>query len=287
MAGRGGDGDGWVCNPGVAGGVLADDVGVTLLESGVGKVARRGRHRSTVVVLVWLVVLLAAVGCRPASDIEQPASPVPVTTAVYGSSRAGRPLTLTVVGDPAATRRVLVIGCLHGSERGGVPIAADLARRRPPDDVAYLVVVHPNPDGEAARTRGNAAGVDLNRNFPSWTPSRPSTPFYSGSGPLSEPESAALTRVILDRRPTVVISYHQALNLVDASGTGGEVLATRYASTAGLAVRATPAHPGSLPTWLAAVLPGVVVLTVELPWTVTPVLADAQLRAIEAVAASL
>jgi len=49
---------------------------------------------------------------------------------VIGRSVQGRPIVLARVGDPAAPRKVLVVGCIHGTEPAGRGIVADLMRGR-------------------------------------------------------------------------------------------------------------------------------------------------------------
>ena len=72
------------------------------------------------------------------------------------------------VGDPAAARKVLVVGCVHGDECAGRAIVARLraAPQRAPAGAELLLVRNINPDGFARGTRQNARGVDLNRNPP-------------------------------------------------------------------------------------------------------------------------
>ena len=96
-----------------------------------------------------------------------------------------------------------MVGDIHGDEAAGMRIdpAADRgrARRRGPTSSSSPTI---NPDGVAAGTRGNAHGVDLNRNFPyRWRPLGGGE--YSGTGPLSEPETrAACTDSSSARSPT-------------------------------------------------------------------------------------
>jgi predicted deacylase len=89
---------------------------------------------------------------------------------------------------------VLVVGCVHGNEPAGIAVA-DALEHLSPKGVDLWIVPDLNPDGVAADTRGNAHGVDLNRNFPfRW---QPRTGVYaSGPRPLSEREAGIAYRLI-------------------------------------------------------------------------------------------
>jgi len=107
-------------------------------------------------------------------------------------------------GSPRAARRELVVGCVHGNEPAGIAVARVLERSTPRGlDLWILPVL--NPDGRAADTRGNAHGVDLNRNFP-WHWRHLQGLYSSGPRPLSEPESRIVDRLIRRLRPQVTIS---------------------------------------------------------------------------------
>ena len=104
--------------------------------------------------------------------------------ATLGRSVQGRPVEAHRFDDPSAKRTVLVIGCIHGDECAGIPIAKRLERLTPPRGVDLWVVPNLNPDGYARRTRRNASGVDLNRNFDwQWTSGSgdPTVDEYRGS----------------------------------------------------------------------------------------------------------
>src|SRR5262249_48656899 len=156
-----------------------------------------------------VAVLVSLVVAAPAPSVADP----PLRGEVIGHSVDGRPLRLVHVGDPEAARKVLVVGCIHGSERAGIAGTRALRHATPPRGTELLVLDTANPDGCAADTRGNADGVDLNRNFPwGW---RPLTGiFYSGPHPSSEPETRAIEAMILRERPDVSIWYHQHLDWV-------------------------------------------------------------------------
>ena len=59
---------------------------------------------------------------------------------VFGRSADGRALSVLAVGDPAAPRRVLVVGCIHGDETAGVPLVTALARGPAPSGFRLLLV---------------------------------------------------------------------------------------------------------------------------------------------------
>ena len=85
-----------------------------------------------------------------------------------------------------------------------------------------------NPDGVALGTRGNANGVDLNRNFPTgnWS-SEPvrvrsvleaerDTELSPGNSAGSEPETQALVHLIEELGPRAILSMHAPIGCVDA-----------------------------------------------------------------------
>src|SRR5204862_2755676 len=127
-----------------------------------------------------------------------------------GHSVRGRPIVVRHIGPVDAPRKVLVVGSIHGNEGAGIAVTRALRSVTPPSGVQLLLIDRANPDGSAARTRGNAHGVDLNRNFPwAWQPLR--GVHFSGPRPASEPETRALRAFILRERPGVSIWFHQHL----------------------------------------------------------------------------
>jgi protein MpaA len=209
----------------------------------------------------------AAIALACAGSLVVPAadagSPPTWHRVVLGRSVEGRPIVAFHGRAGAAKRTGLVVGCIHGNECAGTAITAALLSRRPPDGVDLWVVPQLNPDGAAARTRGNAHRVDLNRNLP-WHWRKLTGVTYSGRAPLSEPESRIAYRLILKLRPVVSIWFHQHLNLVDEAG-GRLAIERRFAELAGLSLARLPRHPGSAISWQNAQLPGTTAFDVELP----------------------
>jgi hypothetical protein len=163
----------------------------------------------------------------------EPAGAGAVAAWRYGTSVLGEPLWAFATG-PAAAPVILVIAGLHALEHVG-PLAASALLARAAAEVRAgagpwskrRLVVAPlaNPDGfravEAARAsgrraflRGNGRGVDLNRNFAeAWRGGAAlgrllPRVFAPGSGPLSEPEAAALDALAAAVRPAAVVSLH-------------------------------------------------------------------------------
>lgn len=203
-------------------------------------------------------------------------SPAPSTTTI-GRSRQGRALTATRYGWATAPRTVVVIGLLHGDEPAGLTVVTALRTLTPPTDTQLWVVPTGNPDGQAAARRTNAAGVDVNRNFPhSWVYAGKGTSTYSGPSAASEPETKALVAFLTARRPALVVVFHQPLNGVDSYGAKNASLVSRLAAAMGLPVKSFSCGGtchGTLTGWFNATWPGTAV-TVEFGST-TPTSAKA------------
>lgn len=192
--------------------------------------------------------------------------PVAATPVVLGHSVQGRPITAVRLGDPDAPLRALVVAGVHGDEPGTLRVARALTAARV-TGVDLWVVPAMNPDGLARRTRQNARGVDLNRNFPvRWRRTGPpGSRFYAGPRPLSEPESRAIRGLVLRVRPALSIWVHQPYGFVyvppDAPRT-----ARRLARGLGLPAHPlTPAEtdPGTTTLWTGHVVPEGTAITVE------------------------
>lgn len=69
---------------------------------------------------------------------------------LLGHSVEGRPIRIHELGDPAAGRRLLVVGCIHGDERAGISVARRLDAIAVPRGIDLWVLDDLNPDGAAA-----------------------------------------------------------------------------------------------------------------------------------------
>ena len=191
------------------------------------------------------------------------ASSAGVRRVVVGRSLQGRPIAAYELGDPNSARKVLVVGCIHGNECAGIAILDRLRRLGPLAGVDLWLVPDANPDGHAAGARGNARGVDLNRNFPwRWRPLGGVN--YSGAGPGSERETRIAMSLILRLRPKVTIWFHQHLNMVVLTA-GNLGLQRRFARLAGLRAGRLPRYPGTATGWSNATIAGTSAFVVELP----------------------
>ena len=184
---------------------------------------------------------------------------------IAGHSAQGRPVVAHQRGDPAGAERVLVVGCIHGTECAGMRVVRVLRTMPLPPGIDLWLVPDLDPDGLAQGTRLNGRGVDLNRNFSAgWRPGgRPGDLQYPGPRPFSEPETRAVRRLIDQIRPDVTIWYHQHMDLVWAWGAS-RAAGAAYARAAGMSFAPRPWLAGTAPHWQYTVL-GERSFVVELP----------------------
>jgi protein MpaA len=199
-----------------------------------------------------------------AAPVSQPAPLVAPT--LTGHSVRGRPLVARRLGEAGEGPTVLVVGAIHGNERAGIAIVRRLMHDTASHRVNLWVLPDLNPDGAQANTRGNAHGVDLNRNFAyRWRPrTAPGTTFYAGTGPLSEPESRFARLLIRRLQPDITIWFHQSETAVDIS-SGSSAIEARFARRVALPLRRLIRYPGSATTWQAHRFPKATSFVVELP----------------------
>jgi protein MpaA len=135
---------------------------------------------------------------------------VTTTRVAIGKSVKGRTIWAIHRTRPGATKRVVVIGQVHGDETAGIGVTSRLHKAALPANLDLWIIPTANPDGRAAGTRTNARGVD--RNFPyRWRRINVGRPTYSGPGAASEPETKALHAFITKIEPRITITFHQPL----------------------------------------------------------------------------
>ena len=171
-----------------------------------------------------------------------------LATLVLGHSVQGREIRATRVGEEGAPVNVLVVGSVHGNEPAGDAIVNALKRERVPG-VAFWLVRTGNPDGRAKRTRQNARGVDLNRNFPWRWRTGPRGTYFPGPKAGSEPETRALMRLVRRVRPQLAIYYHQHMGITVRARSVDTDVQRDYARRTGLPLRSLPNYHGTAIGW--------------------------------------
>ncbi len=188
------------------------------------------------------------------------------------ASTEGRPIQHADSTSPDARgKRILVLGMIHGDE----PLAGEMALEWEArlqgieHRNSWRVVPMLNPDGLKRKTRQNANGVDLNRNFPTrdweteavkfWKKTSKEDPRrFPGATGGSEAETKCILAHIKDFKPDFVVSVHTPYRVLDFDGP--QMTFPRYKD---LPWRALGNFPGSLGRlmWKDFQVP---VLTVEL-----------------------
>ena len=224
------------------------------------------------------VLLLAAGLALPASAVPAAALPAsdPAATAlaagatagaragavletrIIGRSVEGRPILAWRLGDPTSPVKAVFLATIHGNEAQPARILADLRDGRPITGADVWVVPYLNPDGYQHHSRRNAAGVDLNRNFPvHWI--RQFGSYDSGPSAASEPETRAIMAFLAAVRPRWVVSFHQPLYGVDRSYAKTRRLAhrlSRYLHLPRKRFTCNNGCHGTLTQWFNATQPG-------------------------------
>ncbi len=184
-------------------------------------------------------------------------------------------MPLEIFGPEKMKNMCLVIAGQHGTEVEGTILISSVLRSISEKSLMCAVMPSINPDGLARGTRCNAAGVDLNRNFPtrdwtedpvfySWNNDNPQdTELGSGKYAASEPETEALLNILEDIKPAVIISIHAPMGCIDDPLTSN--LSQWISGETGLPLVTDIGYPtpGSFGTW--ALERGINLITFELP----------------------
>jgi protein MpaA len=189
-------------------------------------------------------------------------------------------------------RPVIAIGSIHGDESMGLEVVERL-RNSPdiPDDLNLWIISAVNPDGLAASVRGNARGVDLNRNFATddWRAVGRGSEKYSGEYAASEVETKAVQQFFLEQQPLLVVWWHQFGYYIDEQKTVSYFeLIERFSEMTGLPI--TDVGCGSTPcignatVFINSNIDGASSFVVELPREVSSGALDEQAKAFLAIA---
>lgn len=175
--------------------------------------------------LLVLTILICAVPCAFADDSLY-------ESFIYGTSVQGRLLLCHRIGNPDASKSILMVFGIHGFEdsfkRDGSVLSAianlmiEHYRANPSllGDAVLYIVPCANPDGQEAGEsedgfgRCNADGFDINRDFPVGWKKMTSSRYRTGNEPFTTPEAQALRYLVEKLSPTYGADVHGWINRV-------------------------------------------------------------------------
>jgi murein peptide amidase A len=209
---------------------------------------------------------------------------------IGGQSVEGRSLVYAEFGDPAAKNVTLILSAVHGDEVTPVYLGLQLARwlkvnisKMPGTRVVIAPLLNPDGFYRLPRTRMNAHGVDVNRNFNTrdwdtralamWKNRFRSDPRrFPGNSARSEPETRIQEELIQKFHPEKILTIHSPLNHLDYDGPN-QISLARFSQDyvrecmrlrAKLKAVSTGYFPGSLGNYAGQEL-GIPTITLELP----------------------
>lgn len=220
-------------------------------------------------------MLMFAYAC-PCVALGESASQSPGEAFVYGLSESGRELICHRIGDPQAAHSLLLTFGVHGFEdaydHDGQVLrliahrVIDYFAENPKQlsDLCLYIVPSANPDGLLDGTthngfgRCNAAGLDVNRDFPIGWSEDYRVRYKTGDTPFSSAEARAIRDLVEKISPTYGVDVHGWIDAVYGSGSAADLFAQSF----GMRIRSIRSG-GTLAQWLDSVLSEGVLL--ELP----------------------
>ena len=202
---------------------------------------------------------------------------------ILGKSVKGVDIKGYSFGDENCFNKTIIIGGIHGVEPQSKEVCnlyiEEIKDKSFPENCYLLLIPCINPDGIALKTRGNANGVDLNRNFPSagWThvPLANNNAYYPGVRPASESETKIIVDLLNKYNFKKIVAIHTNYTIqfpnppmINYDGEQSRELAEKLSQATGLMAHADVGYPtpGSLGVWVGKDLKKISV-TVELDHT--------------------
>lgn len=223
--------------------------------------------------LALAAVLVAGAAVNPVAAVAE--APIAATVATcqqrltLGWSREGRRIVACQVrgSSASAPSTLLVVGSMHGNEKGGLKVtsrlrAMDLSGKGA--DIWTITTI--NPDGHVRNRRGNLRRIDLNGNFPTsgWEVRYPGLVTYGGPHAASEPETRALMKGMTTIRPDKVVIFHQRINAIDCPPYRKRTMTTRLHQLTGYRIKCLPVEHGNFTAWANARYSWTTAVTFEL-----------------------